>query len=118
MSTPEIKPEVQPQSVEHIPEQYPETAMERAEGIKATQVDPANIPQVPTPTGAQITPVPAAPSGPSITIPSDPQSLTQQSQGSVSDATTWNAWFWLRMIKKALAKHIAVLVKGGNSSGS
>jgi hypothetical protein len=36
-----------------------------------------------------------------VQTPSDVQSLTQQSKGDTTDAITWFAAFWLRIIKKA-----------------
>ena len=114
MTSPEIKVETPPQ-VEHIPEQFKETPVEQAEGIQAVQVHPPTPPVVQTQSGQQIVAVPAPPSGPSITLPSDPAVLSSQSHGSASDSTTWNAWFWLRLMKKAIAKQIAVLIKGGGT---
>ena len=117
MSTsPEIKIDSQPQGlpVEHIPESYQETPTEAAEGVVGTPATPT-VPVVQIPSGQTIQPVPAPAAGPSIQLPADPAVLQQQSKGSTSDAATWSAVFWLRMMKKALLKQIRILVGGGNA---
>ncbi|QQG47578.1 MAG: hypothetical protein HY044_00605 [Candidatus Woesebacteria bacterium] len=48
-----------------------------------------------------------------ITLPHDSTQLTNASKGSVSDSSTWSAFFWLRMFKIAILKGWRVLV-GGN----
>jgi hypothetical protein len=108
-SSPEIKVETPPQ-IDQVLEQYPEGPVEVAEGIQATPVTPTHVPTVQIPSGQVITPVPAEPSPQTLVIPADPPVLAQQSHGSVSDTSTWNAFFWLRMIKKALLKHFQIVV--------
>jgi hypothetical protein len=110
MATPEIQNE-KPSFIER-PEDFVETPTEIGEGIQSTPSQP-QPPQIQTQTGqSAVTAVPAPPAaaGPSITIPSDQGTLTQSAKGQTSDASTWNAWFWLRMIKKALKRHINILV--------
>lgn len=119
-------PEIQPQTPVEIPN-APEVGPKGQEaGVEAVSETPSTGGPQPVAqqkpqddTQAQVTPVPvpADPSGPAITIPSDPQALKQQSKGSVSDAKTWSAVFWLRMVKKALLKHWNILVKGGGNAG-
>lgn len=45
---------------------------------------------------------PALSSTITITIPATPQQLEDWSKGSADDSLTWVAFFWIRMIKKAL----------------
>jgi len=40
---------------------------------------------------------------PTVTIPADPAQLTSLAKGNPTNAITWFANFWLRIIKKALA---------------
>lgn len=47
-----------------------------------------------------------------ITLPSDPQVLMQQTKkGNIVDALTWFAAYWLRMVKKAAHFGWKVIVK-------
>lgn len=120
--TPEIQPQT-PVEIPNAPEVGPKGQEAGVEAVSETPStggpQPAQQPQQQADPQAQVTPVPAPadPAGPAITIPSDQQALKQQSKGSVSDAKTWSAVFWLRMVKKALLKHWNVLVKGGSNAG-
>lgn len=105
MSTPEIKqdtgisqPEqvvtVIPESINTIPREV------EAAGVKATpsqitaQVtdDTTGKPMMQSPATQKIT----------VTLPASTQQLTVWSQGSPSEALTWLAGFWLRLVKKAI----------------
>lgn len=111
-TSPEIRTEIPPQ-VEQVAENYQETPIEAAEGVQSTPSTPTNVPQVQVPSGQTIQPVPSPSDGPSITLPSAPEDLEKQAKGSITNTTTWSAAFWLRMMKKAILKHINILV-GGN----
>lgn len=50
----------------------------------------------------QIQVQPATTGQTTITIPSDQATLTGIAKGSITNAVTWLAAFWLRMIKKAM----------------
>jgi hypothetical protein len=110
-----ISPEIErpPQVVEEIPDN-PQVPPELEQGISSVPSHHTNIPQVTDDPAGQITAFPPQqnPSGPSIVLPADPEELTKASQGGVEEASTWNAWYWLRMMKKAVANQISVLVKG------
>ena len=50
-----------------------------------------------------------------ITLPSDPKTLTTLSKGSITSAVTWLAMFWLRAIKRAM--HFGWnIVRGGQNA--
>ena len=110
-----ISPEVEKRlGVEEIPENP--VIPEHEQDLQAIPYQHTHIPQVSDNPALQITsvPLPANPNGPSITLPADPIIFTRQAKGSTDDTTTWSAWFWLRMLKKAIAQRIRVLVKGEN----
>ncbi|OGM05989.1 hypothetical protein A2125_02515 [Candidatus Woesebacteria bacterium GWB1_43_5] len=49
-----------------------------------------------------------------VTLPTDEEKLTSLSKGSIAEAITWLARFWLRMIKKAAYFGWRVVVKPKN----
>lgn len=108
-----FSPEIEKPLVTEIPES-PEIPPELEQGISTTTTTHTNIPQVSDDPLLQITavPIPPNPAGPSIVLPADPQIFTQQAKGSTDDTSTWNAWFWLRMIKKAIAHQIQIVIAG------
>ena len=110
-----LNPEIEKPLISEIPEN-PEIPLEFEQGISTIATQHTNIPQATNDPSLQITAHPASisSSGPSIILPAGPQVFTRQSKGSTDDTTTWNAWFWLRLIKKALTNHINILVKGQN----
>lgn len=74
-----------------LPESLRQEGIEAVETAAAANVkDDGQIQTQPSTTGQQ-----------SITIPSDQQTLAGQAKGSITNAVTWLAAFWLRMIKKA-----------------
>ena len=111
MATPEIKTNEAPPVLE-VPEQVEQTPVMESEGVEPVQTAAPAQASIPQPLPSQpITPVPQPSSQVStITIPADPQQLTQLSKGSASNSLTWFAVFWLRAVKKALKKHFAVVV--------
>lgn len=83
---------------EVIPEEATPLTIERKEVISAVpsqftkQVSDSGKPLIQTPATSQVT----------VKLPADSPTLTNLSKGSVENAITWFANFWLRMIKKAL----------------
>lgn len=82
--------------IPHTPEIPPE--IEKGLGVKpvpsnfTAQVKQSGQNLITTPQNQAVT----------ITLPTDPQTLTTQSKGPITDAVTWFSVFWWRMIKKAL----------------
>lgn len=113
-----ISPEIEKQNqvVEEIPDN-PQVPPELEQGLSSVSTQHTNIPQVTDDPAQQITsfPQPQNPAGPSIILPADPEELTKDSRGEIQDSSTWNAWYWLRMMKKAISSQITVLVKGKNA---
>lgn len=100
MSSAEIKPIVE----------APQPPVEIGEGPKETpapverQIQPSPGPFQAQPAPA---PQPAAVSDDntnvvSITVPATPQQLEDWAKGSPDNSLTWMAFYWIRMIKKAL----------------
>lgn len=104
MSTPEIKQEetnigqpeqvvtVIPESINTIPREV------EAGGVRATPtqitaqvIDDTGKPMMQSPATQKIT----------VTLPASTEQLTVWSKGSPSEALTWLAGFWLRLVKKA-----------------
>lgn len=111
-TTPEIpnQPETGPVGVEMIPET---PNMPNAEEVGVT-VHPTNFTaQVTDDSGQNLTQSPAT-SSVTIQIPDDQAALEEKSKGSITDSVTWYAFFWLRLIKKALHRgwHVMVGPKG------
>lgn len=83
--------------IKKVPEEIELPDHLRKDGIEAVEVAyKANVQDggqtlTQTPQNQQVT----------ITLPSDPKTLTNQSKGSIEDAVTWFATFWLRAIKRA-----------------
>jgi hypothetical protein len=77
---PEIPPEVERAGVKPVATQF-----------QGQVRDDSGKPLIQTPQSQQVT----------ITLPTDQESLVTLSKGSVVNAVTWLAHFWLRMIKKA-----------------
>lgn len=48
-----------------------------------------------------------------IEIPADPQQLLVWSDGPPTESLTWYAYYWLRIIKKAIKKGWKTIVRGG-----
>ena len=103
MTTPEVKhDEVVSEPQSHPPDQEPSQEI--------VAVEEKGVSQTPTQIAAQIaadqaqqqpqvaTPAPAI----TITIPATTQQLDDWSKGSPDNALTWLAFYWIRMIKKAL----------------
>jgi hypothetical protein len=117
-SGPEIeKPQGQPQEgvIKEIPEtpEIPTNLQEQGVVARPTQVtaqvaDAAGKPLIQTPATQTVT----------ITIPTSQQQLADWSKGSPTNSLTWFAFFWLRMIKKALHFGWRIITKGGQINAS
>jgi len=112
-STPEIeKPVSTPQEgvVKEIPEtpEIPTNLQEQGVVARPTQMTTP----VADDTGKTLIQTPATQTV-TITIPSSQQQLADWSKGSPSNSLTWFAFFWLRMIKKALHYGWRIITKGG-----
>ena len=101
-----------PEGVEQREEEMPEPAPELLEmGVKSV---PSQVTaQVVDDTGKQLIQAPAT-QVVTITIPASAQQLDDWSKGSPSESLTWFAFFWLRLIKKALHFGWRVVMKGVN----
>lgn len=97
----------------HVPErpEFPEEIEQSGVSAPPTQFTA----QVTDDTGQNlVTPTDPQPvNSVSVQIPADQQQLSVYAQGDQDDSKTWNAFFWLRIIKKALKKGWRVVVKGG-----
>src|SRR5687768_470054 len=51
-----------------------------------------------------------------VSPPSDSTTLGNQAKGDTSDASTWHAKFWIRILQKAL--HFGWRIIGGNSDAT
>lgn len=117
-SAPEIeKPVGQPQEgvVKEIPEtpEIPIDPQEQGATPTPTQIttqvaDDAGKPLIQTPATQVVT----------ITIPTSQQQLADWSKGSPNNSLTWFAFFWLRMIKKAIHYGWRIITKGGIPSAA
>ena len=105
----------------------PESVIERPEQM----VVPERIQDIAKPTSTQMTSQVTDDAGqpltqssddtqtPTIQIPADPQQLSDLTKGLPTDAVTWFATFWVRMLKKALHFGWKIVKKeGGTQSGS
>ncbi len=113
-STPPAEPEsgtVQPE-VETTAKETPE--IEASESGVVMQQPPA--PVVSDQTQQQPAPTTSSPTI-TITVPATAQQLEDWSKGSPDDSLTWIAFFWMRMIKKAIF-HGWNIVSGGNALGN
>ncbi len=114
------KSSMEPERKEPTP-QIPEGAQRREDEMPEPTSEPKEVgvqsvpSQVTVPTvdnmGAQLIQTPATQSA-TITIPATQQQLDDWSKGSPSDSLTWFAFFWLRLIKKALHFGWRVLMRG------
>lgn len=105
MSTPEIKQDTEIGQPEQIVTVIPESIntipreVEAATGVKATPTqitaqvidDTTGKPMMQSPATQSIT----------VTLPATTEQLTVWSKGSPSEALTWLAGYWLRLVKKA-----------------
>jgi hypothetical protein len=111
----EIQPQV-PEGVKQREEEMPEPTPELQEmGVQnvATQVTA----QVVDDTGRQLIQTPAT-KVVTITIPASQQQLDDWSKGAPSESLTWYAFFWLRLIKKALHFGWRIVMGGKNNAGN
>ena len=101
--------------VQEIPDSA-DVPPELEQGISSVPTSHTNIPQASDLASQQITPVPppSNPNGPNIILPDEPQALKKATKGSPNDASTWSAFYWLRMFKKAVQNKIEVIVKRKN----
>lgn len=104
--TPEVlqaEPQVQERKEEFIVDETLSKAGAQVvqKTFKAQVKDDKGVPLIQTPPTKVI----------SVSPPSDQQTLTNQSKGSVSSSLTWLATFWLRVIKKAI--HFGWSIVGG-----
>lgn len=103
MTTPELKqgdtPTEQPQVT--IKEQEIQKEAQPVEE-KATSLTPAQLAAQVADTTTQQQPQPAPPQIITITVPATTQQLDDWSKGSPDDSLTWLAFYWIRMIKKAI----------------
>ena len=101
-----------PKDIETRAEELPEE-VEAIERVSRTQVQASA--KMPTDDiGKVLTQTPPTQTA-TVTIPASPQQLTDWSKGSPTSALTWLAYFWLRIIKKALhfGWRIVERMKGG-----
>lgn len=118
MSTPEIKQETGINQPEPIVNVIPENLnaipreVEAATGVKVT---PTQITAQVTDDSGKPMMQSAATSTITVTLPASTQQLTLWSQGSPSEALTWLAGFWLRLVKKAAHFGWNVVTGGGVS---
>lgn len=102
--TPEIpvQPEIPtaPESMGEIPAE-----IEQGQPQSVVQQQPQQVSR-PTTT---VTTNSSNPSTPTVTVPADPAQLTQLAKGNPANAITWFAYFWLRVIKKALALGASIM---------
>ena len=105
MTTPESKPTETPQEA---PQQQPvetQKEVEKPQEIvqeQATTVTPGQIAAQAADDATQAQQTPADDQTITITIPATTQQLEDWSKGSPDDSITWLAFFWIRLIKKAL----------------
>jgi hypothetical protein len=97
--TAEIEKNEAPVVTEH-PEEFPETIQQVASGAQVVQKNFKT--QVTNDQGTPIIQTPPTQVVTTIQPPSDQETLLQQSKGDTTNAITWLAAFWLRIIKKAL----------------
>lgn len=104
MAEREIRPEL---NVQHVPEEIKLPEHLKKDGVEAVETAfTANVKDG----GQTLTQTPQNQKV-SITIPSDPKTLTTVSKGSIVNAVTWLAAFWLRMIKKATHLGLGIIFK-------
>lgn len=77
--------------IPEIPEHMENEGVQVAPSQFTAQVKQGGQNLIATPLSQQVT----------ITLPADQTTLTMLSRGSITNAVTWIAVFWLRMIKKA-----------------
>ena len=107
----EPQPQV-PEGIEQREEEMPEPTPELQEmGVR--KVPGQVTAQVVDDTGAQLIQAPAT-QVVTITIPASAQQLDDWSKGSPSESLTWFAFFWLRLIKKAIHFGWRIVTRGGN----
>ena len=99
--------------IEERPEEVSPLTIERKE--IATPVPTQFKKQVISDTGQPLIQSPAT-KVVTIQLPADSVQLTSLAKGSVGDAITWLAAFWLRMIKKAL--HFGWRILGGSNNAN
>ncbi|KKR30368.1 hypothetical protein A2715_01005 [Candidatus Woesebacteria bacterium RIFCSPHIGHO2_01_FULL_39_32] len=90
---PEPTPELQEMGVQKVPSQ-----------VTAQIVDDTGAQLIQTPSTQVVT----------ITIPASAQQLDDWSKGSPAESLTWLAFFWLRLIKKAIHFGWRIVMKGVN----
>ena len=102
-----------PKDIETRAEELPEEVEAIERGVSRTQVQ-ANV-KMPTDDIAKVLTQTPPTQTAMVTIPASPQQLTDWSKGSPTSALTWLAYFWLRIIKKALhfGWRIVERMKGG-----
>jgi len=112
----EIKPAL-PEGLEQREEEMPEPTPELS-GMGVTSVPTQITAQVvDDKTGKQLIQTPGSQTV-TITIPASPKQLDDWSKGSPSDSLTWFAFFWLRLIKKAIHFGWRIVMKGVNPNAT
>ena len=114
MTTPEFKSET---IQEPIPQKAPEHEAPKEIPIveeKGATHTPGQIATQVAANAAQ----PVQPNAPTqvitVSVPATPQQLQDWSKGEPENALTWLAFYWLRMIKKALLHGYRVVAQGGD----
>ena len=116
-----ITPEIEPQQIHPTPE----VPVQQGEPPKETQpVEERGASQTPSQVVSQVVqdnniqPVATSPTPQTvtITIPATTQQLDDWSKGSPDNSLTWLAFYWIRMIKKALFHGYRVITQGSQQS--
>lgn len=87
--------------VEERPEEFPETLRIEDKSVPLTSSIPTQVKPVYDDNGQPITQTPQTQQI-TIKIPKGKEELTTLSKGSVGNAPTWDAAYWLRQIAKAI----------------
>lgn len=97
--SPEVKRGELP--VEERPEEFPEMLIVEDKSVPSTTSIPTQVKPVYDENGQPLTQTPQTQQI-TIKIPKPREKLSAISKGSVSDALTWGAKYWLRQIAKAI----------------
>ena len=108
----ELQPQV-PEGVEQREEELPKETQVLVQEVGGQTVPSQVTAQVVDDTGKQLIQTPAT-QVVTITIPTSQQQLDDWSKGSPSESLTWFAFFWLRLIKKAIHFGWRIVTGGGN----
>jgi hypothetical protein len=110
-ASPEIeRPYEAPVDIKEHAEEFPAETIQQIQGAKVVQKH--FTAQVRDDHGTPLIQAPPANVVTTVQPPSDQATLVQQAKGNTSSSATWNAAFWLRVVKRAF--HFGWKIIGGH----